>query len=147
MQPGHCFPEDTLDTTATSCIRVSLYAHAKTNWSLNTERACALHVSVCLASVRACVLESDSGLTYGVRRANIWSVTAWTGVGEPWHLFALINWVDPSAEIYILIAVLLILKTNGLSLWAFIFSAMHTFFNCFFLSSLSFNPICGSCLI
>lgn len=49
----------------------------------NTERACALHVSVRLASVRACVLESDSGLTHGARRANIWSVTAQTGVGEP----------------------------------------------------------------
>lgn len=46
--------EDTLDTTATSWISVSLHAHAK--------HACALHVSLRLASVRACVLVSDGGL-------------------------------------------------------------------------------------
>lgn len=134
--------EDTLDTTATSWISVSLHAHAK--------RACALHVSLRLASVRACVC-------VGVRRriklmcvrcANIWSVTAWTAVGEPWHLFALINWVDPSAEVYILIALLLIQKSNGLSLWAFVFSTVHTFFSSFSLSPRSHSiPICGGSLM
>lgn len=47
-EPGHCFPEeDTLDTTATSWISVSLHARAK--------HACALHVSLRLASACACV--------------------------------------------------------------------------------------------
>lgn len=50
--------------------------------------------------------------------ANIWFASGFPVVSVPWNLFELINWVDWSNNIYILIAILLILRRNGLSLWA-----------------------------